>query len=182
MSIETGQYNIVNVWQHNLAHLPASNDGTPLAGNPEKNDLKERWNVKNLGNGNYTVKSASNNMFAFAGNRAREGAVIKGSSSSQEWVIKETRVQGQFSIIASDTGLFWGLVDDRTGTPVALASTVSDCRNAWYFQKRTEYKEVKVDVKPPPKTYVQPQAPPPGYYNPAGGEEFGPNVPIPTWR
>lgn len=42
MRIETGQYSIVNIWQHNLAHLPDSNDGTPITGNPEQNNSKER--------------------------------------------------------------------------------------------------------------------------------------------
>lgn len=42
MSVETGQYIIVNVRQHNLAYLPDPNDGTPVAANFEQQDNNER--------------------------------------------------------------------------------------------------------------------------------------------
>jgi hypothetical protein len=42
MSIETGQYTIVNVRQSNLAYLPDANDGTPVAANYEQGNTKER--------------------------------------------------------------------------------------------------------------------------------------------
>ncbi|KAF8176475.1 hypothetical protein BJ912DRAFT_1146845 [Pholiota molesta] len=135
MSIETGQYIIVNVRQHNLAYLPDPNDGTPVAANFEQNVLNERWNVNKLSNGNHTIKSVGNNMFAVAENRAGEDTAIEGRSSSQQWVIQETRVKGHFTIATTDTRLFWGLVDNQTGTPIALASTATDTRNAWIFKK-----------------------------------------------
>ena len=40
--VETGQYTIVNVRQHNLAYLPDPNDGTPVAANYEQNNTFER--------------------------------------------------------------------------------------------------------------------------------------------
>jgi len=133
--VETGQYTIVNVRQHNLAYLPDPNDGTPVAANYEQNNTSERWNVNKLSNGNYTIKSVANNMFAVAGNRAAENATVEGRSSSQQWVIQETRVRGQYTIATTDTRLFWGLVDNQTETPVALASSATDTRNAWIFAK-----------------------------------------------
>ena len=42
MSIESGQYTIVNVMQANLAYLPDGNDGTPVAGYFERSITKER--------------------------------------------------------------------------------------------------------------------------------------------
>ena len=42
MPVETGQYIIVNVRQHNLAYLPDPNDGTPVAANYEQNTTYEQ--------------------------------------------------------------------------------------------------------------------------------------------
>jgi hypothetical protein len=42
MSIETGQYTIVNVRQSNIVYLPDNNDGTPVAANYEQGNTKER--------------------------------------------------------------------------------------------------------------------------------------------
>jgi hypothetical protein len=56
-----------------------------------------QWNVNKLSNGNYTIKNVGQNMFAVAGNRAGEGSVVEGRSNTQQWVIQETRVKGQFT-------------------------------------------------------------------------------------
>ncbi|KAF8816764.1 hypothetical protein BYT27DRAFT_7181198 [Phlegmacium glaucopus] len=133
MSISSGKYTIVNVRQKNLAYLADPNDGTPVAANYEQGSKKEQWNVNELSNGNYTIKNVGNNMFAVAGNRAGEDAVVEGRSNSQQWKIQETRVKGQFTIATTDTRLFWGIVDNQEGTPVSLSSTATDTRNSWVF-------------------------------------------------
>jgi len=137
MSIESGQYTIVNVRQSNLAYLPDPNDGTPVVANFEQGNTKERWNVNKLSNGNYTIKNVGNNVFAVAGTRAAEGSVVEGRSNSQQWVVQETRVKGQFTIASSDSRLFWGIVDNQTDTPVTLYSAATDTRNSWIFKPIT---------------------------------------------
>jgi len=133
MSVATGKYTIVNVRQSNLAYLPDGNDGTPLAAFYEQSINKERWNVNKLSNGNYTIRNVDNNMYAVAGNRAGEDAVVEGRSNIQQWVIQETRVKGQFTIASSDTRLFWGLVDNQENTPISLSQAATDTRNSWVF-------------------------------------------------
>ena len=45
MSIETGQYIIVNVRESNLAYLSDPNDGTPVVANVEQGNTKERVSI-----------------------------------------------------------------------------------------------------------------------------------------
>ncbi|KDR66713.1 hypothetical protein GALMADRAFT_216819 [Galerina marginata CBS 339.88] len=174
MAIATGLYIIVNAWQNKQAYLRTTQNN--LAANSQQNDAYEQWNVQDLGNGIYTIKNAGTNTFATAG-RDQENAIVEGQSSSHQWTIKETPIKGLFSIATTSTGLFWGLVDGSSGTPIALASTVSDGRNCWVF-KLTSPRAVPRPAAAPAPAHV----PAPGFYNPGGGPQFGPDVPIPTWR
>ncbi|KDR66712.1 hypothetical protein GALMADRAFT_147606 [Galerina marginata CBS 339.88] len=141
MVLETSLYTITNVRQNNLAYLADPHDDSPVAANYPQNDKSERWNVNDLGNGRHSIQSQGQNMFAATDNRAPVGASVIGSSRRFPWLITETRVKGQYTISTTDTRFFWGLVDNQLETPIVLASSATDSRNAWIFKKVNEVQD-----------------------------------------
>ena len=63
MSIETGQYIIVNVRQSNLAYLPDPNDGTPVVANFEQGNTKERVSISITNLNHLVVPTILNPIF-----------------------------------------------------------------------------------------------------------------------
>ncbi|KZT21358.1 hypothetical protein NEOLEDRAFT_1073434 [Neolentinus lepideus HHB14362 ss-1] len=137
MTISTGRYTLTNVRFHNLAFLPDPNDGSPVIANFSQNSPGEKWNVTELGNGNYTFQNVGNASYASAGHRSKVGNYVEGRSQPQQFSVQETRVKGQYTIATTDSRIFWGLSDSETDTPISLAESATDARNWWIFQKTT---------------------------------------------
>ncbi|KAJ7738221.1 hypothetical protein DFH07DRAFT_1064566 [Mycena maculata] len=135
--MDTGRYTITNVKFQNLAILPDANDETDIVAGTDANTANQKWNVTLLSGGNkkYTIKNHGFSNYAACETRAEAGATVSGRSRNQQWIIKETRTKGQFTISPSDADLVWGLADGEIGTPITLASTTTDTKNQWIFAK-----------------------------------------------
>ncbi|KAJ7222608.1 hypothetical protein GGX14DRAFT_664430 [Mycena pura] len=135
MAPETGRYTITNVKFRNLVVLPDANDDSDLVARNEENVDAERWNITLLNNKRYTIKSHGFANFAGCDTRAGPGDGLRGRQRNQQWIIKETRIKGQFNISPTDADVFWGLADGEYDTPVTLASAPNDPKNQWIFTK-----------------------------------------------
>ncbi|KAF7372439.1 hypothetical protein MVEN_00105200 [Mycena venus] len=134
---DTGRYTITNAKFHNLAVLPDANDESDIVAGTDANAASEKiqWNVTLLNNKKYTIKNHGFSNFAACEARADSGANVSGRSRQQQWIIKETRVKGQFTISPTDADLFWGLADGEDSTPITLAAVPTDVKNQWLFAK-----------------------------------------------
>ena len=155
MSLETGLYTIQNVHSANLVELPDPNDGSALIAAPENFGTSQKvssiscmlfhrrdskifqWNVVKLGNGKFTLQNRGHASFANNGVRSSADTEVAGRSSSQQFVIAETRIKGHYTFVVlsrsrsnsayvasfrispSDVQLCWGVPDDEIGTPVS---------------------------------------------------------------
>ncbi|KIP04273.1 hypothetical protein PHLGIDRAFT_15308 [Phlebiopsis gigantea 11061_1 CR5-6] len=131
--IQTGRYNIVNVKQRTVATLADPNDGTPLSADTSNFVDTAKWNVTRLGNGKYQLQNVGSANYANVVSRPPVGSTVEGRNAPTQWVIQETRVRGQYTIATTDSRLFWGLIDEETGTSVELAGSATDQRNWWIF-------------------------------------------------
>ncbi|KIM74672.1 hypothetical protein PILCRDRAFT_828003 [Piloderma croceum F 1598] len=102
-------------------------------------------------NRKYSVKNLGFANFAGCDTRAEKGDNLRGRVRNQQWIIKETRIKGQFTISPTDADLFWGLSDAKFDTPVGLlppcglsefytsqitlVATANDTKNQWVFTK-----------------------------------------------
>jgi hypothetical protein len=112
---DTGRYTITNVKFMNLAVLPDANDDSDVVARTEENNAGEKvrpclrhccsvaylfveqWNVTLLNNKKYTIKNHGFSSFAACETRAEKGDSVRGRERNQQWIIKETRVKGQFT-------------------------------------------------------------------------------------
>ncbi|KAF8149322.1 hypothetical protein K438DRAFT_2027407 [Mycena galopus ATCC 62051] len=132
---DTGRYTITNARFHNLAVLPDANDESDIVAGTDANAASEKWNVTLLNNKKYTIKNHGFSNFAACETRAESGACVNGRNCQQQWIIKETRIKGQFTISPTDADLFWGLADGEMDTPITLAGVPTDAKNQWHFAK-----------------------------------------------
>jgi len=135
MSLETGLYTIQNVHSANLVELPDPNDGSALIAAPENFGTSQKWNVVKLGNGKFTLQNRGHASFANNGVRSSADTEVAGRSSSQQFVIAETRIKGHYTISPSDVQLCWGVPDDEIGTPVKLHSSYTNDHNHFIFKR-----------------------------------------------
>jgi len=135
--LDTGRYVITNVKFLNLAMLPDANDESDVIARSENNDPGEKWNVTLLNNKRYTIKNHGFTHFAGCDNRASKGDGVRGRERNQQWIIKESRVKGQYTISPTDADVFWGLEDGENDSPVILATAPNDAKNQWTFTKTT---------------------------------------------
>jgi len=133
--VDTGRYTIMNVKFLNLAVLPDANDESDIVARSDENSAGEKWNVTLLNNRKYSIKNHGFANFAGCDTRAEMGDNIRGRVRNQQWIIKETRIKGQFTISPTDADLFWGLSDVEFDTPITLAATPNDTKNQWIFTK-----------------------------------------------
>ncbi|KAJ7088264.1 hypothetical protein C8R44DRAFT_892805 [Mycena epipterygia] len=132
---DTGRYTITNVKYRNLAVLPDANDESDIIADTDANAASEKWNVTLLNNKRYTIKNHGFSNFAACDTRPNLGDSVSGRSRNKQWIIKETRVRGQFTIAPTDADLFWGLADGEISTPITLAGAPTDAKNQWIFTK-----------------------------------------------
>ncbi|PFH47481.1 hypothetical protein AMATHDRAFT_67684 [Amanita thiersii Skay4041] len=136
-SIPTGEYLIRNVRQGNLAFVEDNNERTPLTANYSTSSFYERWNVISLGNGYYNILNVGSNTYANTGNRAKVGDGVEGvHGKPQQFDISETRVSGQYTIMTTDTRLYWTMLDNQIKTPITLSDVPTDPRSWWIFERR----------------------------------------------
>ncbi|KAG8730657.1 hypothetical protein FRC10_002448 [Ceratobasidium sp. 414] len=139
-AVDTGRYKIVNVKWGNLAFLPDPNTDSDIVGNIDNNSIGEQappsqWNVTRLSNGKYTLRSHGYSSYATVASRPSAGESAVGGTREKQWVIKEARVRGQFTVAPSDSDVFWGLADGESMTPITMAITPNDPKNQWKFVK-----------------------------------------------
>ncbi|KAJ7608762.1 hypothetical protein FB45DRAFT_1010804 [Roridomyces roridus] len=134
---DTGRYIITNVRYQNLAILPDANDESDVVAATEENSASEKWNVTLLNNKKYTIKNHGFSNFAACEARPGAGVAVAGRARQQQWIIKQGRVKGQFTISPTDAELCWGLADGEASTPITLASVPTDTKNQWTFTKAT---------------------------------------------
>ena len=112
---DTGRYTITNVKFMNLAVLPDANDDSDVVARTEENNAGEKvrpclchcysvaylfadqWNITLLNNKKYTIKNHGFSNFAGCETRADKGDSVRGRERNKQWIIKETRVKGQFT-------------------------------------------------------------------------------------
>jgi hypothetical protein len=68
-----------------------------------------KWNVIKLRNGRYNIQNFGNINYAHVGNRPRAGDAVEGRSASDQWIIKESSVNGQYTYVSS----FCGKIETR---------------------------------------------------------------------
>ena len=56
-----------------------------------------QWNITLLNNKKYTIKNHGFSNFASCETRAETGDSVRGRERNKQWIIKETRVKGQFT-------------------------------------------------------------------------------------
>ncbi|KAJ7093540.1 hypothetical protein C8R44DRAFT_396185 [Mycena epipterygia] len=132
---DTGRYSITNVKVRNLAVLLDANDESDIVAGTDVNDASEKWNVTLLNNKRYTIKNHGFSNFAGCDTRPTLSDRISGRSRTKQWIIKETRIKGQFTISPTDADLVWGLQDGETSTPITLAGVPTDAKNQWILTK-----------------------------------------------
>ncbi|TDL23524.1 kinase-like protein [Rickenella mellea] len=149
--VEDGQYEIVNTRWKTSALL---NDNEELVADaqPRKNRRitnEMLWNVSILTNDHYTIQNVATESYASRPSRAEEGDPVGALSSPQrptQWIIKETRFKGRFTITATDSAhqeLFWSVADGEPGTPISLHSVPTNNRNQWEFREHNYVVEDK---------------------------------------
>ncbi|PFH46104.1 hypothetical protein AMATHDRAFT_8212 [Amanita thiersii Skay4041] len=133
--LPNGTYTILNVRQNSSVMLPDSNDSSPVVAAPiNKADIKQQWIVTTVGK-YHTIKNFGTNNFASTGNRAGVDAHVEGRRPSQQFKVRVSRTPGQYTIITTDTRLFWSLPDNQTGTPVSLSPVATGRRGSWVFER-----------------------------------------------
>jgi len=133
--LDTGRYIITNAKFLNLACLPDANDESDIVARTEENYSGEKWNITLLNNRKYHIKNHGFSNSAGCDNRAEKGDSVRGRGRNQQWIIKESRIRGQYTIAPTDADVFWGLVDGEMDTPITLASAPTDPKNQWTFAK-----------------------------------------------
>jgi hypothetical protein len=58
-----------------------------------------QWNITLLNNKKYLIKNHGFASFAGCDTRAEKGDNIRGRQRNQQWIIKETRIKGQFTSV-----------------------------------------------------------------------------------
>ncbi|KIM88143.1 hypothetical protein PILCRDRAFT_85437 [Piloderma croceum F 1598] len=132
-ALDTGRYIITNVKYGNLAVLPDANDESDIIAGVEENNPGEKWNVTLLNNRKFTIKNHGFDHFAGCETRPEKGDTVFGRERNKQWVIRETRIKGRYTISPTDGDVFWGLPDGESETPITLASTPNDSKNQWTF-------------------------------------------------
>ncbi|KAJ7748399.1 hypothetical protein B0H16DRAFT_906633 [Mycena metata] len=127
------------------------------------------WNFTLLTSKKYTINNYGFSHFASCETRPDSGASVCGGRRNQQWIIKETRVRGNFTISPTDANLFWGLTDSEVGTPIALAEDSTAPENQWIFAR--DDPESGPESEPEDSTNRPFSALPPS---------FGPPVPAPA--
>ncbi|KAJ7093541.1 hypothetical protein C8R44DRAFT_396243 [Mycena epipterygia] len=121
-SLDTGRYTIKNVKWKNLAVLPDPHDESDIEAGTEPKGDGEKWNITLLTNMRYNIKNHGFSNSAGCGTRPEEDDSVSGRRTrDQQWIIKETRKTGWFTISPTDASdLYWGLDDGEIRTPVSL--------------------------------------------------------------
>lgn len=131
--INTDTYIITNVRFLNVAVLPDDSDGSEMVSGVLDNDPGEKWRVTLLPNKKYTIKNCSYSSFANSGFRPVKGDTIAGKARKQQWVIRESKYQGQYIISPLDESFCWSLMDGETDSPIVFSDVVNNARNLWTF-------------------------------------------------
>ncbi|KAJ7088265.1 hypothetical protein C8R44DRAFT_819362 [Mycena epipterygia] len=133
---DTGRYTITNVQHRNFAVLHDANDRSDIVAGAEANGDGEKWNITLLNNKKYTIKNHGFSKSAACDTRPASGDNVSGRSRNQQWIIKETRTKGQFTISPTDAELYWGLADCEIDTPITLRKTPTDNKNQTHRGKK----------------------------------------------
>ncbi|KAK7437739.1 hypothetical protein VKT23_012492 [Stygiomarasmius scandens] len=134
--LETGRYTVRNAKYLNVAFLPDGNYESDIVARSEQTNDGEKWNITLLNNSRHTINSHQySTNFATSEYRPTKGASVRSQGRNQQWIIRETRVRGQYTISPTDGELYWGLTDGEDLTPIVLAETPNDPKNQWTFKK-----------------------------------------------
>ncbi|KAJ7608757.1 hypothetical protein FB45DRAFT_945857 [Roridomyces roridus] len=140
MALENGTYRIVNVKYKNsvLAHNVPGCD-LVLSADPrgETPPQDKRWQLKIFENGNFTIKNAGYTHTASCDFPPEANKPIVGGllgRSEQQWIIKERKIRGQFTISPTDDSwLFWNMPNNDLDSPITLQDKYGDPRSHWMF-------------------------------------------------
>jgi hypothetical protein len=133
--LQSGRYTITNVRYLSLAFIPQAGDEPKIVAGLDENRTGEMWNITLLDNKRYVIRNHGYGLAADCGNPAMHRDEICGRDCSRQWVIKETRNKGQYTISPTDTELYWSFANSEMDTRLTLDVTPNNPRSQWIFTK-----------------------------------------------